>query len=105
MKEQLDNYIDYLYGEDRNDPMYAPEVAQSRTDFKVGFNAGQPKWIKSIPPHNNEVIVKTQRSHHGSHLKTEIKMFAFYENSIWQTMDKDNVEDDDWRVIEYIEIP
>lgn len=98
-------YVESIYKEGCEDPMYVPEVAQSRIDFRAGFNAGQPKWIKGIPPHNNEVIVKTQRSHHGSDLKTEIKMFAFYENSIWQTMDKDNVEDHDWRVIEYIEVP
>lgn len=105
MEEQLKKHIEYLYGEDRNDPMYAPEVAQSRIDFRAGFKAGQPKWVKGIPPHNNEVIVKTQRSHYGSDLKTEIKQFAFYENDVWQTMEKDNIEDPDWQVIEYVEIP
>jgi hypothetical protein len=105
LKKQLNDYIEHLYGEEKTDPMYAPEVAQSRIDFRAGFEAGQPKWIKGIPPHNNEVIVKTQRSHHGSNIKTEIKQLAFYENDVWQTMERDNIEDHDWQVIEYIEIP
>lgn len=71
----------------------------------AGFETAYPKWNKGIPEHNNEVIVKLQRHHHGTKSKTEIKQFAFYEENRWQDMERDNIEDNDWTVIEFIEIP
>lgn len=39
-KEQyIEEYINYLYGEDKEEEMYAPDVYQSRADFKAGWDA------------------------------------------------------------------
>jgi|SRR5690349_3872725 len=64
-KEQIiEDYLDYLYGEDKNDPMYAPDVAQSRLEFGRGFEVAKemysPKWINvkdALPEDDRTVVV------------------------------------------------
>lgn len=59
----IEEYINYLYGdiEEKDRPMYAPDIFQSRRDFTAGYEKGQPKWIsvsEQTPPSNTELLVK-----------------------------------------------
>lgn len=66
-KEQyIEEYINYLYGdiEDSDRELYTPDIAQSRADFKSGFNLAEelfkPKWIsveEQLPKYGNYVLV------------------------------------------------
>jgi len=104
-EELIEDYIDYLYQEDKDEPMYVPEVTQSRLDFSRGFEVAKeiysPKWIKGTPPHSNDVLVKEQRKH----TKTTVVSFASYVDGEWLDDEMDNVENIDWSVIGYMEIP
>lgn len=43
-KEQLaEQYIDYLYGEDQYEQMYAPDILQTKLDFNKGWNSAEQK--------------------------------------------------------------
>jgi len=34
-----EEYLEYLYGEDKDEEMYRPDTLQSKLDFKYGYNS------------------------------------------------------------------
>ena len=42
-RESREDYIEDLYQEVVDDPMYAPDVFQSRTDFNKGWDSAEQK--------------------------------------------------------------
>jgi len=43
-KEKLvEQYIDYLYGEDQYEQMYAPDILQTKLDFNKGWNSAEQR--------------------------------------------------------------
>lgn len=62
LKEYTNDYIDYLYGEERYEEMYAPEVKQSKVDFRAGFNLAKElsNWNnvnEKLPDNDRTVLV------------------------------------------------
>ena len=84
-KEELaEAYVKSLYKEDFNEPMYTPDVYQSKKDFLAGFNASKKlKW--------NNVISKLPKSTYMCLCWTQSKQAAWfgnfqigvYENNKW----------------------
>jgi hypothetical protein len=37
--KSAEDYLEYLYGEDKDEEMYRPDTLQSKLDFKYGYNA------------------------------------------------------------------
>lgn len=59
-KEKLiEQYIDYLYGEDQYEQMYAPDIFQSKKDFIQGWNSAEQKLEKIINQIQKEDITST----------------------------------------------
>ena len=46
-RESIEEYIEDIYQEVADDPMYIPDVFQSRTDFNKGWNSAEQK-LKQI---------------------------------------------------------
>lgn len=62
----IEEYIDYLFADEKDNPIYVPDVYQSKTDFKAGFNLAEelfkPKWVsvsEQEPPLNIELLIKS----------------------------------------------
>lgn len=47
-KKLIEEYLDFLYAEFKNDEMYAPDVRQSMADFSTGFSASKKLTDKII---------------------------------------------------------
>ena len=72
-KEQLaeqyaEGYVNYLYRDvlEHEKEIYAPDIHQTKADFKAGFNLAEelfkPKWIsvnEQTPPKDTELLVKS----------------------------------------------
>lgn len=108
MKEELEKYIEYLYGEEKNNPMYAPEVAQSRIDFIAGSKAGEPKWNKVeevLPQDDRVLIIKTFDYRRPKENVIDVTL-GYFENGIW-FYDSGGVVNDGngWHIIQWMKIP
>ena len=43
-KEEIKKeYVDYLYGEDQYEQMYAPDILQTKLDFNKGWDSAEQK--------------------------------------------------------------
>jgi len=77
-KKSVEEYVKNLYKEEVNSEMYAPDVYQSRVDFKAGYDLAQPKWnnIQNPPDNDREVLIYVRdhktpwhsRNHFGSYI-------------------------------------
>ena len=59
LNKKLEEYIHYLYGNDKDDPMYAPEVYQTGKDFSAGYESAKSKWHNvedRLPEDDREVL-------------------------------------------------
>jgi hypothetical protein len=106
-KEQLvEDYIEYLYGEEKDEAMYVPEVTQSRLDFSRGFEAAKemysPKWISvedKLPKNDRMVVV------YADNLETpnwSCKKLGSYLNNKWYC---DGGRENHEIVVKWLEIP
>lgn len=78
----IEEYIDYLFAEEKDNPIYAPDIFQSRADFKAGYDLAEelfkPKWnnIQNPPDNDKEVLIYVRdhrtpwwsRNHFGSYI-------------------------------------
>lgn len=91
-KEQyIEEYINYLYSDIPKEDkfMYQPEITQSRTDFKAGFNLAEelfkPKCISTgeqPPPNNIELLVKAPNGLiHLANWRSSYNIFTCQEKS------------------------
>lgn len=59
-KEEIKKeYIDYLYGEDVDVKMYAPDILQTKLDFNKGWNSAEEKLEQIIKQLQKEQITST----------------------------------------------
>lgn len=111
MEEQLNNYIEYLYREEKNNPMYAPEVTQSRIDFRAGFNLAEelfkPKWIdaETLPNNDRTVLVRVKDCRRPEENVTDVTL-SYFEKGVW-FYDSGGVVNDGngWQIIQWMEMP
>jgi len=66
----IEEYINYLYGDiqEHDRPIFAPDIQQSKQDFKAGFNLAEelfkPKWISTeTPPNDDREVIIYVRNH------------------------------------------
>lgn len=58
--KKVEEYLNYLYGDEKDDPIYAPDIYQSRKDFKAGYETAKSKWIRvedKLPENDRTVVV------------------------------------------------
>lgn len=105
MKKQLDDYIEYLYREEKN----AFKIAQSRIDFRAGFEAGQSKWVDIETPPNNErmVLVKIKDFRIPQENITEVSLGYYDEYKDWRYQHNDTLINSGhgWFLEQWMEIP
>ena len=58
-RESREDYIEDLYQEVVDDPMYAPDVFQSRTDFTEGWDSAEERLEQIIKQLQKEDITST----------------------------------------------
>lgn len=107
----VEEYIEHLYGdiEEHERPMYAPDIAQSKKDFEMGFYYGQPKWISVETPPDDErnVIIKIFDYRRPKENVTEVGLGYFdHEEKEWyHTSDVLVNGGHGWMITHYMEIP
>lgn len=107
----IEEYINYLYGEDKDELIYAPDVVHSKNDFKAGFNLAEelfkPKWISAETPPDDErnVIIKTFDYRRPKENVTDTTL-GYFENGHWFYDSGGHVNDGNgWHIIQWMEIP
>lgn len=56
--KEVQEYLEYLYGENLEDPLYRPKVLQSRLDFLIGCAVAEPKWYEmDILPKDDRMVI------------------------------------------------
>ena len=61
-EEYLEEHLNFLYGEEVDDPtsMYAPNIYQTKQDFRAGYTAAKIEWNKvedKLPDTDRRVLV------------------------------------------------
>ena len=49
-EKYLEEHLNFLYGEEVDDPMsmYAPDIYQTKQDFRAGYTAAKIEWNKVV---------------------------------------------------------
>ena len=61
-EKYLEEHLNFLYGEEVDDPtsMYAPDIYQTKQDFKAGYAVARIEWNKveyKLPDTDRKVLV------------------------------------------------
>ena len=106
----IEEYINYLYGdiEEEDRPIYQPDINQTKTDFKAGFEAGQPKWIsvdEQTPEDDRAVLVKTKDYRRPQYDVTDVQI-GYLENEVWYYNEGGEINSGlGWHLTHWMEIP
>ena len=114
-EEYAEGYINYLYRDvlEHEKEIYAPDIHQTKADFKAGFNLAEelfkPKWISVETPPDDErnVIIKIFDYRRPKEKVTEIGLGYFdHEEKEWyHTSDVLVNGGHGWMITHYMEIP
>ena len=110
-EEYAEGYINYLYRDvlEHEKEIYAPDIHQTKADFKAGFNLAEelfkPKWINVETPPDDErnVIIKIFDYRRPKENVTDITL-GYFENGNYFYDSGGHVNDGNgWMIISYME--
>lgn len=109
-EKAVQEYLEYLYGDVKDDPMYVPDVYQTKKDFLAGWEAEKPKWYNTkdkLPEDDRTVLVKVKDYRRPEENVTEVSLGYYDEYKTWRYQHNDNLIDSGhgWFIEEWIEIP
>ena len=84
-EKYLEEHLNFLYGEEVDDPMsmYAPDIYQTKQDFRAGYTAAKIEWNKvedKLPNTDRKVLVFCENKE--NHLWSGYRLGA-YINDQW----------------------
>ena len=84
-EKYLEEHLNFLYGEEVDDPMsmYAPDIYQTKQDFRAGYTAAKIEWNKvedKLPNTDRRVLVFCENKE--NHLWSGYRLGA-YINDQW----------------------
>ena len=84
-EKYLEEHLNFLYGEEVDDPMsmYAPDIYQTKQDFRAGYTAAKIEWNKvedKLPDTDRKVLVFCENKE--NHLWSSYRLGA-YINDQW----------------------
>ena len=84
-EKYLEEHLNFLYGEEVDDPtsMYAPDIYQTKQDFRAGYTAAKIEWNKvedKLPNTDRKVLVFCENKE--NHLRSGYRLGA-YINDQW----------------------
>ena len=84
-EKYLEEHLNFLYGEEVDDPMsmYAPDIYQTKQDFRAGYTAAKIEWNKvedKLPYTDRRVLVFCENKE--NHLWSGYRLGA-YINDQW----------------------
>ena len=82
-EKYLEEHLNFLYGEEVDDLMYAPDIYQTKQDFRAGYNVAKIQWNKvedKLPDTDRRVLVFCENKE--NHLWSGYRLGA-YINDQW----------------------